>query len=78
MRPPRASDPPAVAMLAVLERAAPRPLSLREIAERLGLERFDPRLLQAGLDVQVAERRLRRIGKNRYQWLAERLHDRVV
>ena len=73
MRPPRASDPPAVAMLAVLERAAPRPLSLREIAERLGLERFDPRLLQAGLDVQVAERRLRRIGKNRYQWLAERL-----
>ncbi|MEY4950298.1 MAG: exoribonuclease [Pseudomonadota bacterium] len=73
MRPPRASEPPAVAMLAVLERAAPRPLSLREIAERLGLERFDPRLLQAGLDVQVAERRLRRIGKNRYQWLAERL-----
>jgi len=71
---PRSSlpEPPVSAMLSVLERVAPRPLTLREIASRLGLERFDPRGLESALSAQAAEHRVRRVGKTRWQWVVER------
>lgn len=57
--------------LTVLEQRAPRPLTIVELARALHLDRYDRRLLQAGLEAQVAARRLRRIGKTRYQWVRE-------
>jgi len=64
-------DVPAVArdVLAELERVAPRPLAVTEIARRIGLERYDRRALVRVLEAEVAARKLRRIGKTRYQWL---------
>ena len=63
-------SPSSAELREVLARVAPRPLTLREIASRLGLERFDPRALEASLVEQVSERRVRRIGKTRWQWVA--------
>jgi ribonuclease R len=68
----RRDGPSAEAILAVLERVAPRPLALREVAERLGLERYDRRGLEALLAEQVAAGRLRPIGRTRWQSLARR------
>jgi ribonuclease R len=59
----------AAEMVATLERAAPRPLSITELARRLELERYDRRELQRLLEDEVERRRLRRIGKTRYQFL---------
>ena len=56
-------------LLELLERVAPRPLSIPELARRLELERYDHRGLARLLDAQVALRKLRRVGKTRYQWL---------
>jgi ribonuclease R len=56
-------------LLELLERVAPRPLSISELARRLELERYDHRGLARLLDSQVALRKLRRVGKTRYQWL---------
>ena len=56
-------------LLELLERVAPRPLSIPELVRRLELERYDHRGLARLLDGQVALRKLRRVGKTRYQWL---------
>ncbi len=56
-------------LLAELERVAPRPLSVTELARRVGLERYDQRALVRRLEAEVEARRLRRVGKTRYQWL---------
>jgi ribonuclease R len=57
--------------LAVLEAAAPRPLTLAEISRRAGEESFDRRAMRRSLDELVAGGRLRRIGPTRYQWRAD-------
>lgn len=57
--------------LTLLERRAPRPLSIPEMARLLDLERYHPRKLKAVLEAQVAAHQLRRIGKTRYQWIRE-------
>ncbi|MFM7142828.1 MAG: RNB domain-containing ribonuclease, partial [Alphaproteobacteria bacterium] len=67
------TGPPVAALRGVLLQVAPRPLLLREIASRLGLERFDLRSLEAALATLVAERMVRRVGKTRWQWVGERL-----
>src|SRR5205085_2873384 len=70
MSPPAAPDAAlASELLAVLERVAPRPLSIPELARRLELGHYDHRGLQRLPEAEVAARRLRRIGKTRYQWL---------
>jgi len=56
----------------VLERAGGRPLTLRDIAERLGLERYDRRRLEAALAEQATAGRARRIGSSRWQWPKDR------
>jgi ribonuclease R len=66
---PRAVD--AEALMRVLQQAAPRPLSIDDIARILGLEEFDRRQMKAALEAGVEERKLRRIGKTRYQWVRE-------
>src|SRR5262245_4580991 len=70
MRADRSADPLAP-YLAVLEERAPRPLSIVEMTRLLGVQRYDRKTLRAGLERAVASRRLRRIGKTRYQWLRE-------
>lgn len=59
------------ALLALLEQRAPRPLSIQEMARLLGLEHYDRKQLRAALEAEVASRRLRRIGKTRYQWVRD-------
>lgn len=54
--------------LAVIEAAAPRPLTIAEIARRAGEDRFDRRAMKRALDELVGAGRLRRIGPTRYQW----------
>lgn len=57
--------------IALLEDKAPRPLSIPEMARMLDLDRYEQRTVKAVLEGQVAEGRLRRIGKTRYQWLRD-------
>ncbi|MFN8628125.1 MAG: ribonuclease R [Candidatus Binatia bacterium] len=57
--------------LVLLEQRAPRPLSIVEIARLLGAAHYRPKTLKAALESQVAARRLRRIGKTRYQWVPD-------
>src|SRR5262245_21346932 len=68
MRATRRPADPLAPYLAVLEQKAPRPLTIADMARMLGIDRYDRRALRAGLDRAVDERRLRRIGKTRYQW----------
>ena len=56
-------------LLALLERKAPRPLAIQDMARMLDLEHYDRKAMRADLESQVAAGRLRRIGKTRYQWL---------
>jgi ribonuclease R len=56
-------------MLELLERKAPRPLSIQDIARLLELESYDRKAMRSMLEAQVGGGRLRRIGKTRYQWL---------
>lgn len=59
------------ALLALLERKAPRPLSIQDMARMLALDEYDRRSLKTALESKVAERVLRRVGKTRYQWIRE-------
>ena len=69
MRGVRSSSPdPLQPYLSLLERKAPRPLTVDEMARLLGVERFAPKPIRAGLERAVAAGQLRRIGKTRYQW----------
>lgn len=68
---PRAGDDPVAACLAVLEQRAPRPLTIVELARLAALPGYDRKALRAALEAAVAARRLRRIGKTRYQWRRE-------
>ena len=71
MRPPRTSDDPVAACLTLLEQRAPRPLTIVDMARLLELEHYDRKAIRTALEAAVAARRLRRIGKTRYQWLRE-------
>ncbi len=62
---------PTEALLSLLERRAPRPLSIPEMTRMLDLEHYDRKQLRAALEAAVARHTLRRIGKTRYQWLRE-------
>lgn len=64
-------------MLLVLERAAPRSLTVKEIAERLGMDRYDRREMRAVLDRQADARRLHRVGKTRYRFAREVVEKRA-
>jgi ribonuclease R len=55
--------------LALLERKAPRPLTIQDMARMLELEQYDRKVVRAMLESQVDARKLRRIGKTRYQWV---------
>jgi len=55
-------------LLAALAERAPRPLTIAEVARQLGLARFDRRVMQAMLESLAQARRVRRIGKARWQW----------
>ena len=57
--------------LALLERKAPRPLTIQEMARMLEVDDYDRRELKAALETKVTERALRRVGKTRYQWVRE-------
>ena len=65
------ADEQVAACLALLERRAPRPLTVHEMARLLEWERYDPRRLRAALEAAVKARTLRRIGKTRYQWVRD-------
>ena len=64
------------AFLELLEQRAPRPLAIQEMARILEIDHYDRKHIRAALEAEVARRKLRRIGKTRYQWLRER--DRPV
>ncbi len=57
--------------LSLLEQRAPRPLSIADMVRMLDIERYDRREIKAALERAVAEQRLRRVGKTRYQWVRE-------
>ena len=57
--------------LALLERKAPRPLTIAEMTRILAVDRYDAKAIRAGLERAVEHRQLRRIGKTRYQWRRE-------
>ena len=59
------------AFLALLERRAPRPLSIADMARLLAVEGYDRKTIKAALEAAVTAHRLRRIGKTRYQWIRE-------
>lgn len=63
--------PKPTALLELLKQRAPRPLSIVEIARLLEMDRYDPKHIKAALEAEVANHRLRRIGKTRYQWVRE-------
>jgi ribonuclease R len=65
----RGSADPLAPYLALLERKAPRPLSIAEMVRLLGVARYDQRVLRAALKRAVERRDVRRIGKTRYQWV---------
>src|SRR5688572_5691975 len=67
----RATDEHLAPFLAFLEERSPRPFTIPQMAERLGIARYDHRRVQAALDAEASRRRLRRIGKTRYQWRRE-------
>lgn len=71
MPPLSLEDVPTDDMLSVLEKAAPRSLTVKEIAERLGLEHYDRRAMARVLDSQAQARRLHRVGKTRYRFAHE-------
>ncbi len=58
-------------LLRVLRQAAPRPLTITELARHLDLAQYDRRQLKVTLEAAVATGKLRRIGKSRYQWVRE-------
>ncbi len=61
----------AAPFLRLLEQRAPRPLSIQEMARLLELPRYDRRRIREALEAEVATRKLRRIGKTRYQWIRD-------
>ena len=69
MRADRRTADPLAPYLSLLERKAPRPLTIAEMARLLGVARYDQRTLRAALTRAVERRELRRIGKTRYQWV---------
>ncbi|HUI26492.1 MAG TPA: ribonuclease R [Candidatus Kryptonia bacterium] len=64
-------DRDSTAFLRLLEQRAPRPLSIQEIARLLDLDHYDRKAMRAALEAEVANRKLRRIGKTRYQWIRD-------
>lgn len=66
-----ADRPGLESFLALLEERAPRPLTIQAMAEALHLDRYDRKSIRAQLEAQVAARKLRRIGKTRYQWIRD-------
>lgn len=60
---------PAGEFLTLLERRAPRPLSIPDMARLLEIERYDHKQIKAALETAVGAHQLRRIGKTRYQWI---------
>lgn len=70
-------DVPTDDLLSVLERAAPRSLTVKEIAQRLGLESYDRRAISRVLDSQVEARRLHRVGKTRWRYAHEVVERKV-
>lgn len=71
MPPLSLEDVPTEDMIAVLQKASPRSLTVKEIAERLGLERYDRRAMARVLDSEAEARRLHRVGKTRYRFAHE-------
>ena len=70
---PRSDSPPRLTaeVLEALDRAAPRPLSIREIARRIGLERWDRREMERILKGAAALGQISRVGKGRWRAVAE-------
>ena len=64
-------DAPVEEFLGLLKQRAPRPLSIADMLQLLDIERYDRKQIKAVLETGVAQRKLRRIGKTRYQWLRE-------
>lgn len=64
-------------MLAVLERASPRSLTVKEIADRLGLEHYDRRAMSSALNAKAEERRLQQVGKTRWRFAHEVVEKRA-
>jgi len=62
--------------LKLLEQRAPRPLGIPEMVRILKREQYDLRALRTALEAEVANRRLRRVGKTRYQWV--RASERIA
>ena len=63
------AEDPSAPYLALLERRAPRPLTIVEMARLLDAPEYDRKALRAALEGAVRAKRLRRIGKTRYQWV---------
>jgi len=59
------------AFLTLLERRAPRPLSIQDMVRMLEIDEYDRRELKLALETKVREKILRRVGKTRYQWIRE-------
>jgi ribonuclease R len=78
MRARRHSAVSSDALLELLERRAPRPLSIADIARLLELEDYDRKQIKGALEALVANRQLRRIGKTRYQWRREVDHSAAL
>ncbi|MBM4268929.1 MAG: ribonuclease R, partial [Deltaproteobacteria bacterium] len=64
-------------LLRILEGASPRSLTVREIATRLELERWDPRAMAKQLEEQVQKGPLQRVGKTRWRYATEVVEKRA-
>jgi ribonuclease R len=62
-------DTPIDIFVQLLKERAPRPFTIQEMARMLAIERYDRKRIRAELEAQVANHRLRHIGKTRYQWV---------
>ncbi len=77
MPPLTRDDVPLDEMLGILEAAAPRSLTVKEIAQRLSLDRYDGRAMASLLDSQAEAGRLHRVGKTRYRFAREVVEKRA-
>lgn len=61
-------QPDIEALIEILAARAPRPLTIDDLMRLAQVERYDRKQVRAALEHEVAQARLRRIGKTRYQW----------
>ncbi|HVM96887.1 MAG TPA: ribonuclease R [Candidatus Acidoferrales bacterium] len=59
------------AFVQLIEKRAPRPLAIQEMARLLDMDHYDRKAIRRLLEAEVTNGKLRRIGKTRYQWIRD-------